>query len=134
MKRQCLLNKLLHVQLAAFLSVLYMGIVHAAPPAGDPEAGEDVYAGECSDCHSVRKGKNKKGPSLFGVIGRHSASIPDFNYSDGMKKLNVVWTPEEIDKYITKPKALVPGGKMKYKGLPDAKARADLLSFLATKK
>ena len=29
--------------------------------AGDPSAGEDVYASECSDCHSVRKGKNKKG-------------------------------------------------------------------------
>ena len=97
---------------AASLMILHVEPLHAAP-AGNPEAGEDVFAGECSDCHSVRKGKNKKGPSLFGVIGRHSGSIADFKYSDGMKSLKVVWTKEKIDKYITKPKAMVPGGKMK---------------------
>jgi len=133
MKHQGFLVRVLHLQLAVLMSSMYIGMVHAAP-AGDPEAGSDVFASECSDCHSVRKGKNKKGPSLFGVIGRHSASIPDYKYSDAMKSLNVVWTAKKIDAYITKPKGVVPGGKMKYDGLADAKSRADLLSYLATKK
>ena len=81
-----------------------------------------------------RQGKNKKGPSLFGVIGRKSASIADFKYSDAMRSLNVVWTVDKIDAYITKPKEVVPGGKMKYDGLANAKARDDLLAYLATKK
>ena len=133
MNYQCFTSKLLRMQLAGLASLIYVGIAHA-DPAGDPEAGSDVFASECSDCHSVKQGKNKKGPSLFGIIGRHSASITDFSYSDGMKALNVVWTAEKIDPYITKPKAVVPGGKMKYDGLADAKKRADLLAYLATKK
>lgn len=122
-----------HFGMLAVASLLLTGQVHAAP-AGDPEAGSDVYAGECSDCHSVKQGKNKKGPSLFGVVNRKSAAIADFSYSDAMKQLNIVWSIDKLDAYITKPKAVVPGGKMKYDGLPDAKARADLLAFLATKK
>lgn len=125
--------KLVCIQLAALASLFYVGWVRAAP-AGNPEAGSDVFASECSDCHSVRQGKNKKGPSLFGVVGRKSASIADFNYSDAMRSLNTVWTVEKIETYITNPKAMVPGGKMKYDGLADPKARADLLAYLATKK
>ena len=117
----------------AAASLLYVGMAHAAP-AGDPGAGEDVFASECSDCHSVRQGKNKKGPSLFGIVGRKSASIADFKYSDAMRALNTVWTVDKIETYITKPKGMVPGGKMKYDGLANAKARTDLLAYLATKK
>lgn len=134
MKRLWLIVRVLCLPLTVFLAIAHMGNSFAAPAGGDPVAGDDVFASECSDCHSVHKGKNKKGPSLFAVIGRHSASIPNFKYSDAMKSYNVVWTPEKIDKYISNPKAVVPGGKMKYKGLHDAKQRADLLAFLATKK
>jgi cytochrome c len=134
MKYQDTLFRLLRLQLAVIAILTYASIVHADSIAGDPAAGSDVFAGECSDCHSVKQGKNKKGPSLFGIIGRQSASIADFSYSDDMKSLNVVWTMEKIDSYITRPKAVVPGGKMKYDGLADPKKRADVLAFLATKK
>lgn len=123
----------LHLEVLALASLLVAGQAHAAP-AGDPSAGSDVFASECSDCHSVKEGKNKKGPSLFAVIGRKSGSITDFEYSDAMKGYGVVWSVDKIDAYITKPKAVVPGGKMKYDGLADAKARADLLAYLATQK
>lgn len=125
--------QLLRAHLVVLASLTYAGIVHAEP-AGDPAAGNDVFATECSDCHSVKEGKNKKGPSLFGIVDRKSASIADFAYSDGMKSLNVVWTIEKIDTYITKPKEMVPGGKMKYDGLANPKARADLLAYLASQK
>jgi cytochrome c len=134
MKLRSNVLRLLGVLPAVMASSLYIEWVHAVP-AGDPVAGEDVFASECSDCHSVRKGKNKKGPSLFGVIGRHSASIANYKYSDAMRSYNVIWTPDKIDAYITNPKKVLPGGKMKkYDGLPNAKERADLLAYLATKK
>ncbi len=124
---------IMRLPLVVLASVLYMGSVHAGP-AGDPDVGEDVFASECSDCHSLAQGKNKKGPSLFGVIGRQSGSIADFKYSDTMKSLKTVWTVEKINTYITKPKDLVPGGKMDYKGLASEQARADVLAYIATKK
>ncbi len=113
--------------------LMTMSAAHAVE-SGDANVGHDVFDQECSDCHSIKPGKNKKGPSLFGVVGRNSASIADFQYSDGMRALNTVWSADKIDEYITKPKGVVPTGKMKYDGLPDAKARANLLAFLATLK
>lgn len=99
---------------------------------GDASVGKKVYEEECSDCHSVTAGKNKKGPSFFGVVGRKSATIADFNYSDAMRAKNTVWTPEAISEYIKAPKKSVPGGKMKYDGLDDAKARDDVIAYIST--
>ena len=45
--------------------------------AGDAAAGADVFKSECAECHSVKQGRNKKGPSLFGIVGRASGSLPD---------------------------------------------------------
>jgi cytochrome c len=102
--------------------------------AGDAGHGQKVFQEECSDCHSVANGKSKKGPPLFSVVGRKSATIADFVYSDAMKAKNVEWSAETIAEYIKAPKKFVPGGKMKYDGLDDAKAREDVAAFLATLK
>jgi cytochrome c len=104
--------------------------VHAQ---GDPRAGSDVFATHCAECHSAKEGRNKKGPSLFGVAGRPAAAVPGFSgYSDALKASGWTWTPERLDAYVTLPKQALPGGKMKYDGLPDPRARADLLAYLAT--
>jgi cytochrome c len=100
--------------------------------AGDPKLGADMFAQECSECHSVKEGKNKKGPSLFAVVGRKSGSIADFVYSDAMKQSAIVWSPDKIDAYIAHPKQLVPSNKMKYDGLDDEKDRANVISYLNT--
>lgn len=102
--------------------------------AGDAKRGANTFAEECGDCHSPKEGKNKKGPSLNGVIGRKAASLPDFAYSDAMKKSGITWTPDKLDVYVTLPKKTVPGGDMKYDGLPDAGARADLIAYLQSLK
>ncbi len=109
-----------------------MGAISHAWAAGDATHGSKVYEEECADCHSLKEGKNKKGPSFFNVVGRKSAVIADFQYSDAMKAKNVTWTAENINDYIKAPKKSVPGGKMKYDGLDDEKARADVIAFLAT--
>jgi len=116
------------------LALLLAAAVPAAHAAGDPKIGIDVFSEQCAECHSVREGKNKKGPSLFAVLGRPSGSVPDFVYSDAMKSAHLTWTPEELDAYLTSPKQKVPGDKMKFDGLPDAKDRADLIAYLATLK
>jgi cytochrome c len=110
-------------------AALLPGAAHAV---GDAKLGADLFAEHCSECHSLKEGKNKKGPSLFAGFGRKAATVPDFAYSDALKASGIVWTPEALDPYLALPKKAVPGGKMKYDGLPDAKARADLIAYLAT--
>ena len=103
--------------------------------AGDAKKGADVFAEECGDCHSTVAGKTKKAPSLNGVFGRRAGSVADFSgYSDPMKQSGILWNAEKVDAYITAPKKVVPAGKMKYDGLADAAARADLIAYLMSVK
>ena len=102
------------------------GYAHAA----DARHGSSVFQEECAECHSMTAGKNKKGPSLFGVVGRNAAEVPDYVYSGALKGSGIVWSPDKLDAYIANPRKAVPGCNMKYDGLSDAAARADLIEFL----
>ena len=122
-----------HLLLGACLAVpaglLVDAGISAALEAGDPTHGKQVFA-KCMACHSLEAGVNKVGPSLHGLIGRASASIDSFTYSDAMKSAHVNWTPEVLDQYLTNPKKMVPGTKMAFPGLPKDKDRADVISYL----
>ncbi len=103
--------------------------------AGDAKRGADVFAEECGDCHSAVPGKNKKGPTLTGINGRKAGSVADFaGYSDAIKQSGITWAPDKIDPNIAAPRKIVPGGKMKYDGLADATARADVIAYLLSLK
>ena len=64
----------------------------AAVPAGtgDAEHGAVIFK-QCLTCHTNVQGQNKIGPSLWAVVGRHSASIPDYQYSTAMKGADKTW-------------------------------------------
>jgi len=117
-------------------AILISGWALASPPAraGDASAGSDVFKTECSECHSIKEGRNKKGPSLFGIVGRKAASLPDYQYSDALRgKTDWVWTTDKLHEYLSQPaKQADPGTKMKYDGLSDAKQLDDLISYLST--
>src|SRR5271154_679928 len=92
--------------------LLAAGSIELAHADGDVQAGEAVFKKTCAVCHTTDAGKNKIGPSLSGVVGRHSASAPDFAYSDAMKKADKTWDAATLDTYLTNPRGLVPGTKM----------------------
>lgn len=99
--------------------------------AADPAKGEKVF-GKCKSCHSI-EGKDGTGPHLNGVVGRAVASVAGFNYDDAMKNHATEapnWTPEALQEFLTNPKAVVPGTKMAFAGLPKPQDRADLIAFL----
>ncbi|TCJ18401.1 c-type cytochrome [Parasulfuritortus cantonensis] len=100
--------------------------------AGDAGKGQGVFKEQCAECHSVEAGRNRKGPSLFGVLGRAPGSVADYEYSDAMKANAEAWSEARLNDYISHPRRVVPGGKMKYDGLDDAGDRADLIAYLAT--
>jgi cytochrome c len=104
-----------------------------------PAAAEDVEAGKtafkkCALCHTTEAGKNKIGPSLFGVVGRKAASLDGYNYSEGMKKFDHTWDAQTLDTYLTDPRADVPGTKMIFPGIKDKKERDDVIAYLETLK
>lgn len=116
--------------------VLAAGLVALAPVAAsaqDAEAGKSVF-NKCRACHSAEAGKNQVGPSLFGIVGRKSASIENFNYSDAMKNANKTWDAASLDTYIADPKATVPGNKMVFAGVKDETDRKNLIAYLSTLK
>ena len=120
-----------------------VAVTSFSPPAlaqGDAAKGKEAFA-KCAICHQVGPGaQNLVGPELNGIIGRKAASIADYpTYSAGMKKLGeegYVWTEENIDKWITNPKAMIPDSPMAlaFPGVADAGTRADIIAYLATNK
>jgi cytochrome c len=118
-----------------FVTAMLGALVAAgsAYAAGDAEAGKEVFK-KCALCHTIEPGKNKIGPSLAGVMDRQAGTAPNFNYSDAMKNFGHKWTPEELDTYLVDPRKIVPGTKMIFPGLKDAKDRQNVIAYLSTLK
>jgi cytochrome c len=100
--------------------------------AQNASAGAQIFKSQCSICHSPKPGQNIVGPSLFGVVGRHSGMIPNFYYSAANRASGLVWDPGTLDRYLTAPGQVVPGTLMTYPGLKDPRQRGDVIAYLAT--
>jgi cytochrome c len=106
-----------------------MAIVPAAR-AQDAEAGAQVFR-KCMACHSIGPGaKNKVGPELNGLDGRHSGTAPGYSYSAANKKSGIVWNEETFKKYIKDPRAMIPGTKMIFPGIKKQKDIDNLWAYL----
>lgn len=101
-----------------------------APPAGDPAAGEKVFI-KCKICHQIGPtAKNAVGPILNGIVGRKSASIENFNYSQANRDSGITWDEPTLFEYLKNPQAKVPGTKMAFPGLPSDQDRANVIAYL----
>lgn len=99
--------------------------------ARDPQNGEIVFH-ICLACHSIGTGaENKVGPELNGLDGRHSGSVPNYDYSDANKKSGIVWNEANFKKYIHDPQAMVPGTKMIFPGVKDDQQVNDLWAYVS---
>ena len=121
-----------------FPNLLLALSILAAMPAGSAAAG-DVEAGKtafkkCALCHTAEAGKNKIGPSLFGIVGRKSAALENFNYSEAMKKFDHTWDEATLDTYLADPRGTVPETKMIFPGIKDKAERDDVIAYLETLK
>ena len=100
--------------------------------SSDPAKGENA-AKKCLACHTFNKGgPNKVGPNLWGVVNRPKGTEGGFNYSAAMKAKGGQWTYDDLNTYLTNPKAFVPGTNMQFAGLSRGSERADLINYLHT--
>jgi cytochrome c len=77
-------------------------------------------------------GLQRTGPSLAGVFGRKAGTAQGFQrYSRALKEADVIWTAAALDAWLADPKQFLPGNRMTFPGIEDAKARADLIAYLA---
>jgi cytochrome c len=117
-------------KMAALAAAVILPALPAQASDADAEAGARVFRTQCGACHTVEAGKNRVGPSMFGIVGRKSGEVEGFRYSAANKAANITWTPEELDTYLVNPRARIPGTTMAYVGLKNDKQRADLIAYL----
>jgi cytochrome c len=108
--------------------------------AGAPEDPLARFAGDhgaevfraCVACHTLDPAEGMRaGPSLAGIFGRKIATFPGYNFSEALRKLDIVWTPETISKlFEIGPMAYTPGTKMPEQRIGSAEDRAALVNFL----
>jgi cytochrome c len=106
--------------------------------AGDPLA---AYAGDrgaeifraCVACHTLGgEQTNRAGPTLAGLFGRRIATLPGYDFSAALKRLDIVWTPETVSRlFEIGPSAYTPGTKMPEQRIGSEQDRAALVQFLA---
>lgn len=99
--------------------------------AGDPVLGKRQFA-LCAACHTVEKGgPNKIGPNLNGIIGKKAGvNRPDYPYSNAMKNAPIVWTADELEKFLVNPREYVKGSKKTFAGVPNADLRANIIAYM----
>ncbi|MBI3433661.1 MAG: hypothetical protein HY056_01055 [Proteobacteria bacterium] len=97
--------------------------------AGDH--GAEVFRA-CVACHTLSPDEgNRAGPTLAGIFGRRIASLPGYNYSEPLKNLDIIWTPETVAKlFELGPMTYTPGTKMPEQKIGAAADRAALVRFL----
>lgn len=105
---------------------------------GTETASADVRPaawGQCAACHAlVKDAPHGLGPNLWGVAGSKAGDIKDYAFSPAMKASGIVWDEASLDKYLTNPRAAVPGTKMSFGGIADAAKRKELITWLMAQK
>ena len=69
-------------------------------------------------------------PNLAKVVGREKAGLPDFPYSEALRKLGGSWTPEDINQFIADPTGVAPGTEMGHAGIKDEEERIAIIAYL----
>lgn len=101
--------------------------------AGDIQSGKDIFTTRCASCHHVGPSARAAfGPQLNAVFGRKAGATDDYRYSDAMKSSTVVWSDDTLRAFLQSPGKVVPGTKMRFWGMSNARQIDDLLAYLRT--
>ncbi len=111
-------------------AALALTVTAQAAHAQDAAAGEQSFK-KCFPCHSIGEdAKNKVGPELNGIDGRHSGTAPDYSYSEANKISGITWNEAVFLEYIKDPRAKIKGTKMIFPGIKNEAEAKNLWAYL----
>ena len=113
------------------LALVFMACASTAFGEGDVTKGKKTFR-KCQSCHAVEEGKNKVGPTVFGVFGRTAGTVEGFKYSNAMANAGFVWDEAALEGFLENPKKYLPGTKMSFAGLKKESQRDDVIAYLKT--
>ncbi|WP_280984670.1 MULTISPECIES: cytochrome c oxidase assembly protein [unclassified Bradyrhizobium] len=97
----------------------------AAEP--DPVRGQQLFEQRCAACHGLDI--NKAGPKLGGVFGRKAGSAAGYSYSPALSDLDVHWSADNLERWLTDPSKFKSGTKMPVRVI-EPSARRDIIAYL----
>jgi len=114
------------------LGIVTTTLLHAQ---GDAAAGQAVFDQKCASCHSVAADLTHGllGPNLVGVVGRPAGTVAGWDFSPALKDSKVVWTEENLNKWLTDTTAFVPMAQMDLR-VPNRIEREDVIAYLESLK
>jgi cytochrome c len=116
----------------AALAVLCLAAAHGAMAEGAFPRGKLLFL-RCASCHDISQTPSPKiGPNLAGVFGRRAGSLPGYAYSPAMKAQTFIWDEASLDRWLTKPSAVVPGTAMAFAGVESPADRQAIIDYLRT--
>ena len=102
--------------------------------SADTERGK-LIAGGCAQCHHLESDdadEEKEGPSLWGLVSRDIASVPEYEYSPYLASIDGEWSYDNLNSFLSDPYQFAPGTKMTNRGLAEEQDRADVIGYLRT--
>lgn len=120
--------------IARAIAIVAAAAALAAATTAQAAPGDQIFKQRCAMCHTITPGKSgPMAPSLSGVVGRKSGTGPYSAYSPALKAAGKVWTPANLDTFLTAPTKVIPGTRMVIP-VPVAADRKALIAYLATVK
>ncbi len=98
-----------------------------ATAEANPERGRQLFGTRRAVCHGLAQ--SKVGPMLGNVFDRPAGRVQDFAYSPALRTAKLVWSADNLDKWLRSPQAFVPRARMPIH-VADPFDRRDLISYL----
>lgn len=118
------------MKFAFLVAAAVVAVTAQTVKAQDVAAGEQSFK-KCLPCHAVgADAKNKVGPVLNGLDGRHSGSIEGYSYSDANKNSGITWDEAQFLDYIKDPRAKIKNTKMIFPGIKNETEAKSLWAYL----
>jgi cytochrome c len=113
------------------IDTLVMGAPQDPLKAYVGDHGAQVFR-HCVACHTLKPDEGPRaGPSLWHLFGRRIATLPGYNFSPALKKMNIVWSKQTVSKlFEIGPAHYTPGTKMPEQTIGSASDRKALVDFL----
>lgn len=119
------------MSIVSTLRSLVLGMVALFALSGEGETRPDAMD-LCASCHSFMPSMSHGiGPPLYGVVGRKVAGLSGYMYSRAMRQSEIVWTREELDRFLANPAKVVPGNYMAFDGVAEAGEREAIIEYMA---